>query len=63
MPALWNNKSIGMEGSQDEANSRTEARDEVSRDRTWMFWDETFGAVSRMADAASWALEALRQAR
>lgn len=55
--------SIGLEEeSQVEAKARTAAREEASRERTWILAEE-MPVASMMLEAASWALEALRQAR
>jgi len=69
MPALWKRRSICCLGEEEEeevaqfeANARTEAREEVSRTRTWIFVEGTL-VRARIRAAASWALEALRQAR
>jgi len=63
MPALWKRRSIGLEEeAQVEAKARTEAREEVSRWRMCILVEE-IPVASMMLEAASWALEALRQAR
>jgi hypothetical protein len=60
MPALWMSRSIGL-SPQFEAKARTEAREEVSRVRMWTRLESP--QASMIWEAASRALEAVRQAR